>query len=293
MSLQTPDRQLTEAFFCETAPTFFGVTELTQIEAAYEEYAGRVDELAGTRGEYDSRLAWDIVHNVAQELAPVDTDEQLRLSELAWLAGRTSFYASNSADSFQHLVSATRAGSLVLVDAKGHVKSGTSKPNPEVDPIYGSPDPYVLEKLGWAKVGEVLAKQGADWGEGYEILTDFLRRIGRIGGAALPHVGMATAHEVVFRETTRGTNRNALAYASASNFTFTDSSIARLMSSPTYASIRTRDEARGLVTNQKDWLAGRLDSQIASAANDLYLGRNISVAFPDLTHPDYVNVDNN
>jgi hypothetical protein len=293
-----PNVELTERFLTEHVPEFFAVSDVSDLDEAFKEYMGRVEEVAGPRGDVLSTFSWDDVDEIGEEISPSIDRYESRRRRAALNAGSLTLgigfdLITGGTEEDPASVTTTGDGTFILVDSKGNVKAGLSDPNLEVDSSYGDPTHYVLEKLGWAKLVELMAHQGADWGYGYEVLTDYLRRIGRIGANVLPHVGMATAHEVAFDETTKGQDRHALAYASASNFTLTPASIGRMLKNPQFFELYKRDLNRGLFTNIEDWVAGRLDSLVARRAYELYLGRKVSKVFPFLDEPDFVNVDNN
>lgn len=280
--------QLTEQFFQESLPGLFEVTDEQSIHAAYSDYIAQVDELAGPRGGHESKVSWPLLRElVAGESVENGVIERDRRLALPVIAASVELYADNTK------VKTKQLGTLLLLDGRGVVKAASSKLNPAVNPDYGTLDYFVLEKLGQAKVVEVLKHQGADWGEGYVELTNFLRKIGRIAAHALPHVGMATAHEIPYSDTTKGTDRNAIAYAAASGFTLDAESVHGLLSQPKYFEHFYDAVESGAVDNIADWLAGRVDSLVGRAAYELYLGRDMSRDFPDLDHPDYADVDNN
>lgn len=278
---------LTETFLYETAPQFFSVESETQIKDAYEEYIGRVLELTGIPGGAESGFSWETAEAISYEQHGDDFTNPTSVTVSASMLHTRI----NGVGRPLHLT--TTRGSLIVVDKGGNLVAAHSEHNPKVDQSYGDPAPYVLEKLGWAKVAEVLAKQGGDWGEGYQVLTEFLRSIGRVATDKLPHVGMATAHEIPYSEETKGTDRNALAYASASNYTLNPVAAYRLLENRNYFQMYLRDAQRGLFDNVADWLAGRVDTLVADAANKTYLGQEVPLDFPDLTDPDYFYIDNN
>jgi hypothetical protein len=298
-----PNVELTENFLQEHVQEFFGVSDIADLDEAFRQYMGRVEEVAGPRGENLSVFSWDDVNSIAQEISPADTRLEVRRRRFALKAGSLtlgigldldrSIADQDPSSVTSKQVRTTGEGTFILVDAQGNVKAGLSDPNEEVDSSYGDPTPYVLEKLGWAKLIELTIRQGADWGFGYEVLTEYLRSINRIDATALPHVGMATAHEIKFSDETQGQDRNALAYASASNYTLTRASIGQLLKDPRFFALYEKDLNRGLFTNISDWVAGRLDSLVARRACQIYLGKEVSTDFPYLDEPDYIDVDNN
>jgi len=292
--IQARQQQLnarTELFLAEQLPEFFSVDSESDMHEAFSDYQARAVEVAGNRGDPTTDFRWGAIINVRRRIFP---DESLLQADGRIKSGPRVFHDTGQIalklDGEEDVTWNVCNGTFMVTDERGRIVNGNSRINEEVDPSYGNPTPYVLEKLGWAKLIDVLGNTEADRGVGYEMLTDYLRKIGRIGATVLPHVGMDT----LYSESSVTNERRALSYASASNFTLNGDLIKRLLSDSRFFELYRRDLNAGLFTNIADWLAGRLDSLVAHQANNLANWRNPNPhIFPYLDTPEYVNVNNN
>ncbi len=289
---------LTEAYFDEHLPNYLKASA-SDIKDAFKEINAITTELAGPRGEFASKLYWPV------------------------LAERTDAVAVHSVDGGIHYISegviqsleapitfdgrlvdgqlTTGDGSVIAVRPSGEIVAAANLPNEQVSKAYGSPDPYMLEKLTWAHAAEVLTGQGGDWGEGYVVLTDFLRSVGRIGAGQKPHIGMATVHLQRLTNENRGKRRVA-AYASASNYTLSEKMRRTLELDRGYAARKAAAIADGSLTNESDFCAGLIDTRVAyivgvlssmaSSGGEKRLARDFSLHdFPAAADQGYLNVD--
>lgn len=179
-----------------------------------------------------------------------------------------------------HNISSTGKGALLVADDAGELVVAHLVRNKPVEKLYGDMAHPVTKKLVLAMLAERIAKQGADWGEGYAYITGFLRRNDIIGKSALPALGMATLHGVPFAKETAGGPRDPLAYSAGSAWTLGNKSAKSLMRLHSFNEHHKASIMESGVL-EIDWLAGLADFTVARAAAELVIGRELSTNFPN------------
>ena len=269
----------TETFITEHIP-MMAAAEAETAESTYEEYLARI-------GEFTGDIDWQTVFEAADETNGGSAEKR---KEVARIAAQTSILVNEPPlqPAFRRLHG--NGGSFITVSGAGKILAAADIPSPEVPKHYGIPAPFILRKLGEAMLIEKLEKQGADWGKGYARLTQISERLKVTKPGSLPHIGMATLHEIEYSLETAGQDRNALAYTGASG---------RILAPLTRQHIVNYypDLAKRMYGEQPhpDDLAGLLDTLSGTVANKVAVfGRSIFghiVELPNPNHADNAGVD--
>ncbi len=270
----------------------FLTDDLTQIVAAdettadqiYQEYLAKATELVGT-DPAASQFDWQCLVEHTDEVNQV-AQRPNRRKEVAGVAARTSI-ATNVGPMRLH----GPGGSFITISAEsGQPIAAGHLPSPEVPDSYGPPDIYVLRKLGEAAYVEALLRRGADWGDGYALLSSISHKLGIVAKGKTPHIGMATLHEVPFTAETADKQRRALAFSATSGRILTAAARKHIVLN--YPGVARRMYADRL---HPDNLAGLLDTLSSGVANQVAIyGPSPSahvVVLPDPLHADNKNVD--
>lgn len=181
-----------------------------------------------------------------------------------------------------HNISSTGKGALLVSDDAGELVVAHLVRNKPVEKLYGDMAHPVTKKLVLAMLAERIAKQGADWGDGYKEMATFLMRAGLMKSDQLPAMGMATVHRIVMTDKNKGQPREPLAYGAASSWTLSEGSADSLRQLPSFLAHHIGSVKAGVLP--MDWLAGIVDFTAARAAAELVAGidpNNLSNNFPN------------
>ncbi len=297
---------MTERYLTDFLPEMITASPAQAVDA-YCEYNLQVGHVVGDASQPgDSNFSWQVLHELIGE-----KDEGSALSaRVAKIAQYTK--VPTAAYPIRAILGTSLrlhsdGGSLLVVSAiDGRPIAASSVHNPEVPGKYGSMDPYVLAQIGEAALVEKLARQGADWGEGYALLTDLKQSHGLLARDSKPHIGMATIHEQSYDADTPGADRRALAYAGTSGRTMNTAFREYIVRHrPDYVAPTVTAGERA----DPDDLAGFIDTvsgmvacraavyPAATTSNSMAVGwetdwRGIMESgWPDPNHPDNADVD--
>lgn len=176
-------------------------------------------------------------------------------------------------------VRSTGKGALLAVDGAGVLQVAHIERNDPVEQIYGDIAKPIVRKLVLAVMVEKIKRQGADWGDGYACMTEFLQQNGLMGRSDLPPLGMSTVHSEPLTTDNIGHDRGPLAYAAASSVTLDEASKRSLLELPSFADHHDRSIDSGV--NEIDWLVGLADYVVARAAAETIAGTDLSENFPN------------
>ncbi len=275
----------TETFIAEHLPAMITAGS-SDAEEAYTSFLGQLRVVMGDtsvpeQSDFDWRVAFDAVDSYQR-----DSGEKRRA--VAATAAKTALLTPDGEVRLHG-----DGGVFSVVDAgTGQLLAAGRKPSPEVPAAYGCGDPYIFDKIASAALIEKLLRQGTDWGEGYDELTNTRRRLGLLAAGATLHIGMATLHEVPYTADTAGTDRHALTFAASSGRILTPAARLHIVT-------QRPDVAARLVGSEPhpDDLAGWLDTQSAAIASKAALygvaGQTHLIELLDPNDPDTVRVDLN